>query len=196
MTAFQCHWHSSRLQRQMLPHLVIIRARKLQIGGRRRNQRCCFVFFSWLKAYFNLKNARRDLSSSFLLHFHFLSWARSPCGSSTSPIFPGFSVLPWSCSLHRAKAGSWRTSSISSYLSFPAPLLRYLFMQNNLPNSLQTSSQTQLHCQLWLCPCPHCHLRLSRARLLPTHFLTTDICCKVIQDQRMALGRTAFQGSR
>lgn len=127
MTAFQCHWRPSHAQRQMLPHVVIIRAGKLVIRGR------TMVFPSWLKAYFNLKSTRRELSSSFLLHFHFPSRAcRTPCSSSTPPVFPGLSDLP--CSR--------RTTSISSYTSLPGSLLHWLFMQNNLPSFISNPASS------------------------------------------------------
>lgn len=76
---------------------------------------------------------------------------------------------------------------------FPALLLAYLFLQNNLPYALQTSSQTHLHLQL--CPYAPRHLRLPTAKLPPSTLLTPDVCCKITKVHGTDPRRTAFHGN-
>lgn len=116
------------MQRQMLPHLVIISARKLQIGGRRNS----ILSSSWLKA--NLKSGvHKNLVEYFSTVFTL--WAQ-----------PGTSAALLHCLFAEALCfamptlhpGCFPKNYFHQFLPItPALLLCYLFMQNHLPNSLR-----------------------------------------------------------
>lgn len=120
MTAFQCCWHPSHVQRQMPPHLVIIRARKLQMGG--GGTRLFFFFFSsWLKAYLKSEECVRGTLQHLPAPFPLSEQRQASLQLLHTARFPELSVLPCLCSPcpRCTGAASQRASSISSYLSSP-----------------------------------------------------------------------------
>lgn len=120
MTAFQCCWHPSHVQRQMPPHLVIIRARKLQMGG--GGTRLFFFFFSsWLKAYLKSEECVRGTLQHLPAPFPLSEQRQASLQLLHTACFPELSVLPCLCSPcpHCTGAASQGASSISSYLSSP-----------------------------------------------------------------------------
>lgn len=195
MTAFQCCWHPSHVQRQMPPHLVIIRARKLQMGG--GGTRLFFFFFFFLLAKGILK-IWRVCEGNFAASSRSISPFRAASGIPAAPAHCLFSrALSFALPLLLVPTLHWGCFPRGLFHQLlpvlPALLLISLFLQNHLPCALQTSSKTPSHLQLRPYAPPHLHL--PTAKLLPSTFLTPDVCRKITKVHRTDPRRTAFHGN-